>query len=170
MNDFFKSKLGITSIAFLSLAVGVALGGIISSGALANNDSTGSKINSDYLGLKGLLEIKDVEVTETIPFQTINEYDSGLPQGQTQVKQEGINGIRSSKFKVCLSQGRELARLLVSEAYPAQPANKVVVVGTYVAPSYAAPSNQPSQSGASGGEIPRNESWSPTERRAALGE
>lgn len=122
----------------------MGIGGIIRYEALVNNELRGSRINNDHRDLKRIvpeIEIKDVEVIDEITFQTINEYDSGLPQGYMQVKQEGNNGSRSRNYRVYSLQGQEIKRQLVAEAYVTQPIAKIVVVGTGVTASlYVQPS------------------------------
>ncbi|MHB0914906.1 MAG: G5 domain-containing protein [Thermoleophilia bacterium] len=147
MSSLFKNKLVIILIAFLLLALGATLGTFIDRRVLTIDESMGTKINPETTN-RFVPEIDDVEVVEEIPFQSINEDDANLPQGQTQVKQEGRNGIRSRVYSVLSWNRKEISRTLIAEVYTIQPSNQIILVGTYVAPpvqyepAYEAPQDQ----------------------------
>lgn len=71
--------------------------------------------------------------TETIPFEMTSVDDATLAKGQTQVKQEGKDGVKEIKYKITLTDGKETNREKVSENVTTQPVNKIVSNGTKVA-------------------------------------
>lgn len=83
---------------------------------------------------ESVAEIKNEEIeeikTEDVDFETINQNDSTLEKGKTEIKQKGIAGIKELKYAVIYADGRETSRKLVSETVKVQPVDKIVLVGT----------------------------------------
>lgn len=84
--------------------------------------------------------IRDVPQTvdETIEFDTTYQYDSGLPEGERTVVQEGANGYVHSEYVVHQVNGQETGRTLVAQSV-APASDEVVAIGTYVAETPAPP-------------------------------
>jgi len=81
---------------------------------------------------KPKIEIKEETKTEEIVFQTTNQDDATLEQGQTKVQQEGKNGLKEFKYKVTYTDGKETSREPISETITTQPVDKIVLNGTKV--------------------------------------
>ena len=95
------------------------------------------------VGLSVLRDVSFVE-DEAIPFNTVYEYDSELPEGEQWLQQAGSDGYTRREYIVRQTNGEETTRELVSESVVA-PTAEVVVIGTYVepAPAVAAPAPPP---------------------------
>lgn len=96
--------------------------------------TTGGKINTEIHGLKEENEY-DVEIssyiTKYIQYKTINQEDSTLPVGTTNVIQNGSNGCNSVCYKILKQNGEVISKTLISsDTY--SPHNKIVAVGTKV--------------------------------------
>lgn len=92
------------------------------------------------------IEVKTESITQSVPFTCSNENDASLPQGQTKVKQAGVNGTKQITYQVTYTNGVETSRQKTSETVTVNPVNQIVSVGTYVAPPPAS-----SSGGGSGG-------------------
>jgi hypothetical protein len=71
--------------------------------------------------------------TQPIAFSTVDENDSNLAAGQTQIGQPGQNGIDTLTYKVVYINGIQAAETLVSKLVTTQPVNQIVENGTYIA-------------------------------------
>ena len=75
---------------------------------------------------------------ETIAFDTIEREDSSMPEGETEVVQEGRAGLRDVVYKVTLRNGEVAVREVVKADVLRQPVDRVVRVGTQeAAPNFA---------------------------------
>ena len=77
---------------------------------------------------------KEVVETSTVPYETKTYDDANLASGSTRVDVEGQNGVRTKKYKVTYTDGRETNRELISDEITTEPVTKVVANGTYIAP------------------------------------
>lgn len=77
-------------------------------------------------------EVKEEKTTEKIPFETKEEKDSNLEEGQTQTKQEGQEGEKEITYKITLENGKEIKRDKVSEKVIKEPVIKIVSIGTKI--------------------------------------
>lgn len=154
MDTFFRGKLGIGSVALISLIIGVSGGLFANNLFFAGDKAVGKKMNSFPQGQ--VLEIKYAEVTETIPFQTVSEQDPNLLAGNIQVRQEGSNGLSFRKYQIFMFSGSVLRRQLVSDVPLVQPVNRVEAVG-------AAPINVPLYGSLAGGSSGGSSNISPVD-------
>ncbi len=76
------------------------------------------------------VEYKEETKTETVNFETKEEYSSSLESGKSQVKQEGVNGEKEVTYKVKYVDGEEISREVVSEKVIKEAVNKIVTYGT----------------------------------------
>lgn len=88
----------------------------------------------DIFGIKEEVEY-DVEIVTTVhsytPFRTIYEDDNSLAPGQEKVSQNGMNGCRSTTYKVVKLNGAEISRTVLSkDVY--DPMNKIIKRGPQV--------------------------------------
>jgi len=90
-------------------------------------------------------ETKTITKVEVIKFKTVRQDDPSLAKGQTRVLQNGVNGSRTKTYSVTVKNGKQGKRKLISNVITLAPVNKIVGVGSYVAPPPApAPTPQPS--------------------------
>lgn len=75
-------------------------------------------------------EVKEVKVTEKIPFATKNENDATLDRGTTKVKQEGVDGETTIVYEVTTVDGTETKRVEKSRSVTKNAVDKIVLVGT----------------------------------------
>lgn len=73
-------------------------------------------------------------VTEVIPFEATTVEDGNLALGQTAVTVTGVNGEKTTTYRVTYEGDREVSRRLVSESVTVAPVAQVTSNGTYVAP------------------------------------
>jgi resuscitation-promoting factor RpfB len=79
--------------------------------------------------------IKSSEIkTEIIAFQEETKEDATLTKGQTKVFQEGISGERAITYESTKLEGKEVERKEIKNEVTKTPVNRVILVGTYVAP------------------------------------
>ncbi|WP_300640756.1 resuscitation-promoting factor [Nocardioides sp.] len=75
---------------------------------------------------------------ETIAFDTVEREDSSMPEGETEVVQEGRTGLRDVVYKVFIRNGEVAVREVVKAQVLRQPVDRVVRVGTQeAAPNFA---------------------------------
>ncbi len=75
---------------------------------------------------------------ETIAFDTVEREDSSMPEGETEVVQEGRTGLRDVVYKVFIRNGEVAVREVVKAEVLRQPVDRVVRVGTQeAAPNFA---------------------------------
>jgi hypothetical protein len=79
--------------------------------------------------------MKTINKMEVIPFSEQQQNDTKLPQGQTKILQAGVTGEKTITYKITYTDGKETARAKSSEEITKKPINKIVAVGTYVAPA-----------------------------------
>lgn len=94
---------------------------------------------------------EEVQESETIPFEKVEQEDPLLERGTRIVTTEGKAGTKTLTYKLTLVDGVETKRELVKNEVTAGPVNEVTAVGTkepYVAPAPLAQSCDPNYSGA----------------------
>lgn len=85
---------------------------------------------------------KEIMSTESVAYTTRESLDSSLPSGQTRVSQEGKEGSKTVYYTVTYVGGDEVERAVAREVLQVSPIERIIVVGTYLAPSpkhYSAP-------------------------------
>lgn len=84
-------------------------------------------------------EVRDETVTAVspVPFPTTTVSDSALASGTTRVNQEGVDGEKTTVYKVTYTDGKETGRVVVSESVTKPAVEKIIANGTYVAPKPA---------------------------------
>jgi len=90
-----------------------------------------------------VVETKTETETEEVDFKTVTQETSSLNDGVKEIKTEGKKGVRTLTYEVTYTNDVETNRHLVSNEITTEPIDKVVLVGTYVAPP-----PQPSTAGA----------------------
>lgn len=72
---------------------------------------------------------EELEETEELPFETIEEKDDTKLEGTTEVKQEGQNGALTRKFLITYEGGIEVTREKISEDVTVEPIPRIVTIG-----------------------------------------
>lgn len=90
-------------------------------------------------------EIVTVEEFEdkAIPYETIEQENSELEQGVSNVIQNGVNGIERTVYNVTYTDDVETDREVVSVEITKEPINEIVEIGTYVEPEPTDPEPDP---------------------------
>lgn len=76
------------------------------------------------------VENKEIEETEEIPFETVEETDSSLYVGETEIRTQGVTGEKKLKYSVTYTDGEETGRELISETVTVEPVAQLTVTGT----------------------------------------
>jgi hypothetical protein len=90
---------------------------------------------------------KDVQESETVPFEKTKRDDPNRDKGASAVTTIGVNGVRTKTYHVTYVDGKETGRTLTKNEVTKAPVAEVTSVGTrvpYVPPAatYSAPSQQ----------------------------
>lgn len=102
-----------------------------------------------------------VTEVEVIPFTEDRVDDPSLAKGEEKVERDGVNGEKTIYYTVKFEKNTEVSRDKTADKITKEPVNKLVKVGTYVAPvAPAAPIPAPSQSQARQ-QAPSNSNNSP---------
>lgn len=81
--------------------------------------------------------------TEVIAHKTIEKPDSTIAKGESNISIEGTDGVRTITYEVTYVNGNETGRKKVSSEVTKEAIDKIVLVGTYVAPPRKAPTPAP---------------------------
>ncbi len=65
-----------------------------------------------------------------IAYETVTEDSDELLVGETEVKQEGVNGIQKNTYEVTYSDDEEVSRELISEEVVQEPVDEIILSGT----------------------------------------
>lgn len=82
-----------------------------------------------------VVETETATETEEIAFSTKEVESANLPDGETQITQNGVAGERTIIYEITYTNGTETGRKKISEEVTKQPIDKITTVGTYVAPA-----------------------------------
>lgn len=123
--SFIGKSVVITSASVATLGTVGAISGTPSQAPL----STPAQVKP------AVIEHKTVIKTEAIPFSTQEIDDPNLAAGTTQVQTEGVNGVKTKTWDVTLMNGVQTNQTLVRDVVTIAPVNKVILHGTYVAPT-----------------------------------
>ena len=85
--------------------------------------------DGDRIEVVSVDEQYDIQ-TESVPFETEYDEDDTLPAGETKVKTEGAEGVKTLTYKVIAKDGAEVSRELISEDITDTPQNRVILKGT----------------------------------------
>lgn len=73
---------------------------------------------------------KTVTETKTIPYQRTTVNDPNLAKGKRVVRVKGVNGTKTLKYEITLTDGRQTAKKLIGETVTKRAVTEVVAVGT----------------------------------------
>lgn len=88
---------------------------------------------NDVIKVIRVEKVTDV-VEEPIKFAVVTKKDSSLAKGKEKVVNKGQEGLLTKEYEVVLENGKEISRKLISEKKVRDKQDKVVAVGTKVAP------------------------------------
>lgn len=71
-----------------------------------------------------------VQITEAEPFNTTQQLDPMLPEGDTKVIQTGVNGVRKDNYTITYTGGVETSRILDGSVIVTPPVDEIIAVGT----------------------------------------
>lgn len=128
-------------IGLVAGALGIIGIGANAPGSIYTNKNTNYSDSKEYEEKKSEIETKIVKETEAIPYDTVTREDASLAKGSSRVEVEGVDGERIDTYEVTYKDGVELSRKIVSSEVAKPAVNKVIVVGTYVAPTPAPATN-----------------------------
>ena len=96
--------------------------------AMSSYVSSGTTIN--------IIKVTEETITEdeTLYYKEVTKSDSKLAKGKKQVVTEGENGLQRHTIKIVYKNGIEVSRTEIGVEVVKQPVDKVVHIGTYVAP------------------------------------
>lgn len=83
---------------------------------------------------KDTITTKTETKTEAVKFGSVTKDDLTLPKGETKVSIKGEDGVRTIKYTVTYTNGKETKRVVSSDSITKAPVNQVTLVGQYVAP------------------------------------
>lgn len=69
-------------------------------------------------------------VNEPVPFPEERREDPSLPQGETAVAQEGVDGVQAVTYRITTADGTEIGREAISKVPVTPPVPQIVMVGT----------------------------------------
>ncbi len=92
-----------------------------------------------------IFKFKNYTKEKTLDFKTINEDSNSLYKGETKIKQEGQEGLKTFTYKKTFKNGELISDELVKEKVTKKPVNKIILNGTKEKPKpvVKAPSQGP---------------------------
>ncbi len=77
------------------------------------------------------IQVKEEKVSgEEIDFETVEESDDSMYEGETEVEREGVVGLRDVVYSVRVVNGKEVERKILDSTVTREPVDEVVRVGT----------------------------------------
>lgn len=76
------------------------------------------------------VEYKEIKETETIAYETEDQYSSDLVEGTSEVTRQGSNGEKEITYKVKYVDGKEESREKISEKITKEPVSEIITYGT----------------------------------------
>ena len=129
MKKFFLKiikNLSIFQKVMVSILAVCVVGGIITTAVIASNQEIRENIGR-FLRQEA---VSEVIKTEEIPFEKKEEKDENKYEGETEIKQTGVPGEKSIKYKVVLNKnGEEIYSEKISEEITKEPVDEIIVVG-----------------------------------------
>ncbi len=91
--------------------------------------------SQDKLQVSQTIETKILTEVKSLAFSIERVDAPKLTKGDEKVEREGIDGEITITYEVKLENGREIAKTIINEEVTAEPVNKLIKIGTYVAPT-----------------------------------
>jgi len=85
-----------------------------------------------------IYRVTEKTIAESIDYKTVQRNDSSMEKGQTKILQSGQEGVVAETYKVTTAtnqQGTHAQKELVHSRVEKEPKNKIIAVGTKIAPS-----------------------------------
>jgi len=77
---------------------------------------------------------KEISETQPIAFEKTSVEDGGLAKGSSSITTAGVDGVKTTTYKVTLTNSIETAREIISDVVTKAPVSEVTSISTYVAP------------------------------------
>ena len=122
----------------------------------AADDSSELSVEGDQSSMTTVTE----DVTDA--HSSTQEETDSLPQGQTQVKTAGVDGVSRVTYQVTMRDGQEVSREAVSSVVVTQRVDEVVLVGTGEATTASAASAAPAPAAAPSAPVAETAAPGPT--------
>ncbi|SMQ71135.1 G5 domain-containing protein [Agreia sp. VKM Ac-1783] len=136
----FGLALVATVFTTVSCASGSPAGGVAEpAGFVAESSATPTATATP----KPVILVKNVDVSEPIPFGAVSVDDGNLDVGQSAITTNGSNGTKTTTWAVTTVDGVETGRTVVSSVMSVAPVDQVTSVGTRVPPPPPAPEPAP---------------------------
>ncbi len=120
----------------LGLIILSIFAGIISSANSIHNPDTAvlKAANVSEQKAEPVITTKKKTETKAVAYQTKKYNTNKLAKGKTRVDKQGKEGKREIVYEITYKDGKEISRKVISDKVTVKPVDKVVAVGTYVAP------------------------------------
>ena len=92
-------------------------------------------VNKNDLAPIDTVVVKEEQQTQSVAFTRETKEDNTIPKGETQIKQQGKDGVRTVVYEVTYTNGAETKRVVKSDKVTTQPVTEITLVGTYEKPS-----------------------------------
>ena len=108
----------------------------ISGVASAINGNPSPETNTSNQEAKVVSDVtyKEVSESKAVPFEKTSVEDSSIAKGSSSITTSGMDGVKTTTYKVTLTNGIETARETISDLVTKAPISEVTSIGTYVAP------------------------------------
>lgn len=129
----------LSSVGKVGVIVGASILSIGIAGAASHPTTTPKpsepppKVQGESTKSVPKVEKKTEQTTKPVPFETQKVDDPNLASGQEEVRQEGVDGVRTITWEVTYTDGRETGRVSVSDGVTTAPVTKIIAHGTKVA-------------------------------------
>lgn len=135
-NKVVKWLMGLSFMGKIAtIAVGSIIGGAAITAVASQQSDTKADVKAAQTQSRSAASeeyVTNIDLAETIPFQSSSVNDSSLEQGKSYVKTTGANGTRVKTYKVTSSNGNELSRELIKDIVTVAPVSQITVIGTGV--------------------------------------
>jgi len=135
IKTWFGGLSNVGKVAAVSTALLVSMGTV---GAMAEQGKSSTPVSPPPTVTAPVTTYKEVQATEAVPFEKVNQDDATRDLGTSAVTTAGQNGIVTKTFRLTLVDNKETARTEIKSEITTLAVNEVTSVGTkkpYVAPT-----------------------------------
>lgn len=123
-------RVALGGVAAVALVLGFVSVGQTASQPASNVSPTSSSTPATPAAPSLVIEVKQEVRTEAVSFKSQDVDDSTLPQGETSIRTEGADGVRTITEDVTYTDGVETKRVKIADDVTTQPVAKVTAHGT----------------------------------------
>lgn len=122
-------------ISITLIIISIFAGIISSANAIHNPDTAVLKaVQVAEKKTEPVITTKKVTETKSVAYSTKKYNTNKLAKGKTRVDKQGKEGKREIVYEITYKDGKEISKKVISDKVTVKPVDKVIVVGTYVAP------------------------------------